>query len=126
MVIVFGASALCDFDDVIPMAIGIEDGFGKAQPVMEGVLRGVIRRDIGGDEQRILSMSTHYSKITFKHLLLPVWLAAYKFQDKSYRIIVNGRTGKVTGERPWSWVKIGLAVFAVAVVVGAAIWFFNR
>lgn len=107
-------------------AIGIEDGWTKAQPVMEGVLRGVIRRDIGGDEQRILSMNTHYSRITFKHLLLPVWLAAYRFQDKSYRIIVNGRTGQVTGERPYSWTKIAAAVLGVLVVIGAAVWFFNR
>lgn len=107
-------------------AIGIEEGWVKSQPVMEGVLRGVVRRDIGGDEQRILTMNTHYDRITFKHLLLPVWLAAYKFNDKSFRIIVNGRTGKITGERPYSWIKIAGAVIVAVVVIGAAIWFFNR
>ncbi len=107
-------------------AVSLEDGFTKAQSKMEDVLRTVIRRDIGGDEQRIHHMSPSYEQITFKHILLPVWLAAYKFQDKSYRVMVNGRTGKVTGERPYSWIKIAGAVLAVIIVVGAAVWFFNK
>ncbi|MEL7099895.1 MAG: primosomal protein N' (replication factor Y) - superfamily II helicase, partial [Pseudomonadota bacterium] len=52
----------------------------------------------------------------FKHILLPVWLAAYKYNGKSYRFVVNGRTGRVQGERPWSAWKI-----AVAVMIGAAL-----
>ncbi|MFM7655300.1 MAG: hypothetical protein ACKO56_07905, partial [Paracoccaceae bacterium] len=40
---------------------------------------------------------------------------------KSYRFVVNGQTGEVQGERPYSWWKIGFAVLAVVVVVGAAL-----
>jgi hypothetical protein len=47
-------------------------------------------------------------------------MAAYKYRGKSYRFVVNGRTGKVQGERPWSAWKIAFAVVVLA-VVGAAI-----
>ena len=43
-------------------------------------------------------------------ILLPVWLAAYKYRGKTYRFVVNGRTGRVQGERPYSAWKIAFAV----------------
>ena len=61
--------------------------------------------------------------MTFKHILLPVWTAAYKFRGQSFRFVVNGQTGKVQGERPWSAVKIAFAVLLAALVVAAAVWF---
>ena len=69
--------------------------------------------------QRIHSIDTEVSQVTFKHILLPVWLAAYRYRDRSYRVLVNGRSGKVSGERPWSVWKITLAVLAGLAVAGA-------
>jgi hypothetical protein len=77
---------------------------------MAGTIQATVCRDIGGDEQRVLSVSTQYDKITFKHLLLPVWLSAYRFRDRVYRILINARTGEVQGERPYSAAKIAAAV----------------
>jgi len=98
--------------------VDLEAGFTHAMQRMEPVIDTTIRRDIGGDEQRVLSKDTQYFDITFKHLLLPVWISAYRYQDKVYRFLVNAQTGEVTGERPWSWIKITLAVLFVVVVVG--------
>ena len=97
--------------------IDLETGFGIATQRMEPVINSTIRSDIGGDEQQILSKDTKYFNITFKHLLLPVWISAYQYQAKVYRFLVNARTGEVTGERPWSWVKITLAVLLAILVV---------
>jgi hypothetical protein len=69
-----------------------------------------VKFDIGGDRQRVHDIDTRVSEVTFKHVLLPVWLAAYKYRGKSYRFVVNGRTGAVQGERPWSGWKIAFAV----------------
>jgi len=55
-------------------------------------------------------------------LLLPVWIGAYVFKDDSYRVVVNGRTGAVTGSAPVAWWKVAMAVLAllgVALVVVA-------
>lgn len=102
--------------------LDLADGFGEAKQKMEAVIRADIRRDIGGDAQRITSMSTQHSRVTFKHLLLPIWLNAYRDGQKVFRFVINARTGEVQGERPWSWIKIGLAVLGVAAVVGVA-WY---
>ena len=82
-------------------------------------IRNLVKRNIGGDQQRIMSLNTNYKEINFKHLLLPVYVSAYKYKNKLYRFLVNGRTGEVQGERPYSWIKISLTVLLVLTLVGA-------
>jgi len=51
-------------------------------------------------------------------VLLPVWLAAYKYRGKSYRFVVNGQSGRVQGERPYSAWKIAAAVVLGLIIAG--------
>ncbi len=114
---------LAGFRAEVP-ALALEQGFERARQVMEQVLVRDVRFDIGGDEQRITSMRSAYDRITFKHVLLPVWLASYRWQNKPYRVLINGRTGAVSGERPYSAWKIAVAVILgllVAAAVGYAV-----
>ncbi len=96
--------------------IDVKRGWGRARERMEVVIRSDVRRDIGGDRQRIHSLHTTHSGITFKHVLLPMWICSYRYRDKVYRFLVNARSGEVQGERPWSWVKITLAILAVVAI----------
>lgn len=102
--------------------VPLADGYIVARARMAGVIQMDVRQDIGGDEQRIDAVETAHSKETFKHILLPIWIAAYKFNGKSYRFLVNGQTGEVQGERPWSVWKILLACFVVAAIIGTVVW----
>lgn len=102
--------------------IDLEQGFSIAKNVMKEKIEAAIKRDIGGNHQRINRMSTNYNSITFKHILLPIWISAYRYKDKVYRFLVNGRTGEVQGERPWSWIKLTLAGIVTAAVI-ASIYF---
>ena len=99
--------------------VDLDDGFGQAQQIMDGDIRGHVRRDIGGDEQQIHSVRTQHDNVTFKHILLPIWISTYRYKNKPYRFLINGRTGEVQGERPWSFAKIILAVLGVVAAVGA-------
>ena len=101
-------------------AIALPEGYEEAREKMARVIERDVRFDIGGDRQRIQSLDTDVRDVTFKHVLLPVWLAAYKYQGETYRFVVNGRTGRVQGERPWSAVKIGIAV-VLGLVVAAGV-----
>ena len=58
---------------------GLDEGFGKARMVADGEIRYLIKRDIGGDEQRISNVDTSYDDITFKHILLPIFVSAYTY-----------------------------------------------
>lgn len=98
--------------------VDLVEGFAIAKGIMDPTIRGTVKRDIGGDEQRIDRMDVVYRGITFKHLLLPVWVSAYRYKGKVYRFLVNARTGEVQGDRPYSAVKITLAVLGVLAVIG--------
>jgi hypothetical protein len=91
-------------------------GFERAKELMAGTIDSSIRHDIGGDEQQVDSVSTSYSGVSFKHLLLPVYLGAYSFKQKIYQIMVNARSGQVQGDRPYSLWKIAGAVLLALVV----------
>ena len=102
---------------------GLKDGFGKAKVRMEDRIRSSVRSDIGGDTQQITTLSTEYNDITFKHILLPLWISAYRYNNKVYRFTINARTGEVQGERPYSAIKIALLVIAIiGIIVGIVYW----
>ena len=104
----------------------LRGGFNLAKDKMVPEIESKIRWDIGGDEQRIHSKTTVYQNITFKYILLPVWISAYRFKDRSFQFLVNARTGEVQGERPWSWVKITLAALLVISIIGIIVYFANK
>ena len=105
--------------------VELEDGFRGARQRMEAALSLEVRQRIGGDVQQVDSQQTNYSAVTFKHILLPVWLLAYRYQNKTYQVMMNAATGEVSGQRPYSWVKITFAAMLIAIVV-ATIWSFSN
>lgn len=104
-------------------AVELTEGFTEARAHMDRMIQRDVKFDIGGDRQRIHDIDTAVRDVTFKHILLPVWLAAYKYRGKTYRFVVNGRTGRVQGERPWSAIKITIAVILGLIVAGVVGYF---
>ncbi len=99
--------------------IKLDEGWIDARAQIDRVIERDVKFDIGGDRQRIHQIQTAISDVTFKHVLLPVWMAAYKYRGQTYRFVVNGRTGRVQGERPWSAWKIAFAVVIGAIAAAA-------
>jgi ribosomal protein S27E len=93
--------------------VDLSMGFERVRQLIAGVIQNDVRVDIGGDVQLIEELSTHYSGITFKHLLLPVYAGAYRFNGKVYQVVVNGRTGEIQGSRPYSFWKIAFLVITI-------------
>jgi hypothetical protein len=107
-------------------SISLRQGFDMAKDEAEPAINQSIRRDIGGDEQRVHNSYTDWNEVSFKHILLPVWVSAYRFHDEVYRVVINARTGEVQGERPYSWVKITLAVLASLILIAIIVVLFNK
>jgi LSD1 subclass zinc finger protein len=125
--------SLCPFDErylsgftAEAYQVDLPQGWTTAQQIIDGRVQAMIRRDIGGDEQRIDWYQTRHGRMTFKHVLLPVWISAYTYHQKAYVFLVNGRTGEVQGQRPYSWVKITLFALLIAAIVTAVALFANQ
>jgi hypothetical protein len=106
--------------------VDLEAGFARAKGAMKPEIEETIRTDIGGNEQSINSMQIDYREITFKHILLPVWVSVFRFRNRAYPILVNARTGEVQGRRPWSVWKIIFAVLTFAAAAGLAAFLLTR
>ena len=78
------------------------------------------------DEARVHDLQTKYTKVTYKHVLLPLWSSVFGYKGKTYNYIVNGETGKVSGNRPYSAAKIAAAVIAVIIAAIIAFSLFSR
>ncbi|WP_444995652.1 hypothetical protein [Aliikangiella sp. IMCC44359] len=105
--------------------VDLGDGFSQAKEIMNNRIISSVNQDIGGDEQRINSLKTQHENVTFKHILLPMWISTYRYNKKTYRFVVNARTGEVQGERPWSWSKISLAILSIFAIGAAVFWLVN-
>lgn len=97
--------------------------YPQAKQQMESYLSSLVRSEIGGSQQRVHRQDTTYSDIKFKHVLLPVWLSAYRYKDKAYIFAINGRTGQVFGQRPWSVPKILLLVVVIVSILALIFYY---
>lgn len=93
---------------------------GAVRGQIEGQVESTIRRDIGGDQQRVEGRDIHYDHLAFAQLLLPVWLLTVTYQQRPFQVFINGVTGEVQGQRPYSAVKITLFVLAVVAALVVA------
>ena len=109
-------------------SIGLEDGWEIAQKdihhQLEQSIRNVVTRQYHADSVRNVRFSTTHSNITYKYVMLPLWVSSFRYKDKIYQFLVNGQTGKVGGQSPLSPIKVTLAIiFALIVLVIAAFFY---
>jgi len=99
--------------------VDLAGGWERARRGIQEAIRAACAREVPGDTHRALRVRTSYSDMTWKHLLVPLWVVAYRYRGKTWRIVVNGQSGQVDGEAPLSWAKItGLILLILAVVGG--------
>lgn len=98
----------------------VHEGFDVASDIMDAEIRSAIVRRIPGDTYRNLHVNTRKSAITFKHILLPIWIAAYKYNGKLFQFLVNGQTGKISGKKPVSFWKVAMLVLVILGAIAGA------
>ncbi|AKA35116.1 MAG: DNA helicase PriA [Muricauda sp.] len=98
--------------------IPLKQGHLSAKNKAESIAARWCRQDIGGDAQRIHHMKVRLSDETFKHILLPVYVSAYRYRGKEYNFFINGENGAISGTRPYSFWKIFFAILFGLIVVG--------
>ncbi len=99
---------------------GVVEGFNFAKEKMETILKEDVKKQVlrHYNDVRNIMLKARYTDVKYKHVLLPVWTSQYEFNNKKYRYMINGQTGKVCGKSPVSWAKIGIiAGVAVAAVL---------
>lgn len=66
---------------------------------------------------RNMHVNVRLDGLTSEPVLVPVWIMAYRYQDRVYRFLLNGQTGKATGTAPSDWKKAALIIVVIAAIV---------
>jgi hypothetical protein len=99
---------------------------GTAKSAMEAEIAADIKSSLPGDTNRLYNQRVNHDAVTFKHLLLPLYMMSYNYHSKLYNVVINGQTGEVQGESPKSAIKITLFVMVVLAVVFGIYYLINH
>jgi predicted RNA-binding Zn-ribbon protein involved in translation (DUF1610 family) len=97
----------------------------RAREVMEEKIRQLCDQEVPGDTHRDLAVEADFSKQTFKHILVPVWLLAYTYGSRNFQVVINGYTGATAGRYPKSALKITLLVLLILAIVAGILMLAN-
>lgn len=103
--------------------IPLNKGHFEAQKQADTIALKWAKQDIGGDTQRVHHIDKTLTEETFKHILLPLYISSYAYAGKVYKFHINGQTGRLSGERPYSVWKIIFAVLLGVLIIGGFVYF---
>lgn len=107
-------------------SVKMKTAWEKAKDIMSNIIKdhitNRIRRENHADHTRNVNTMTEYADVTYKYLLLPVWISSFQYKGKVYHFMINGQTGKVSGDTPISWIKVAIVTIVVAAVIGIIFW----
>jgi hypothetical protein len=95
-------------------SIGLSEAWDEAKQDMartiESDVRAEVRSEYHTSHVDSVRVYTDYRNVTYKYLLLPVWMSSFNYKGKNYRFMVNGRSGRVGGKYPVSPLLVAIAV----------------
>lgn len=95
-------------------SVGIDDAWGTAKENIHSRIDRAVEHKVERDHHTShvsgVRTKTKFYNVTYKYLLLPVWMSSFNYNGKNYRFMVNGRTGKVSGKYPVSPLRVTIAV----------------
>jgi hypothetical protein len=100
-------------------SIARDAAFAHCERVFLQRERDAVEAFLPGDTHDDLRVRTEFSRISSDLILLPVYLLSYQYGGKPYKFLINGQTGKIAGDKPLSWRRIGLAIAAAIALVAA-------
>lgn len=107
--------------------VELKDGWERARKSLSATQGRRCASDVPGDTQRRLRATHQFQDVRFKHVLLPMWIAAYRYRGSGrvFQILINGQTGRVAGKAPYSPLRVGLLLTAAMLALAALIYFFH-
>ena len=92
--------------------------WSDAQVKMENRLKEEILDKYDHDTVYYLDTKTGYHDVSFKYLLLPLYIGHHTYKGKNYNFFINGCTGKIDGKTPVSGWKIFFLILGILGAIG--------
>jgi hypothetical protein len=93
--------------------VALTQAWEIAREGIRGQAKQACYRDTGSSHVRNMRMTVDFADESWRYILLPVYLASYPFEDRTFQVIVNGQTGQVAGQKPVEWLRVWLVIAAI-------------
>ncbi len=90
--------------------VQLQDAWQLAKWEMRERAKSACHDDTGSSHVRNFQMTADFSDERWRYVLLPVYLASYRFEDRAFQVMVNGQTGQVVGQKPVAWLRVWLVI----------------
>jgi hypothetical protein len=93
--------------------VALEPAWAQARHRMREAARAACRAQIRGDRVANFVLSLDFADESWRYVLLPLYVAAYRHEGRAYRVLVNGQTGAIGGPRPVNRRRVRQAIGAL-------------
>jgi DNA-directed RNA polymerase subunit RPC12/RpoP len=90
--------------------VTLTDAWKTGKTEIREKARNACYQDIASPHVRNFSMSADFQDESWRYILLPIYLAAYRSGEDTFQVLVNGQTGEVAGQKPVAWWKVWLVI----------------
>lgn len=97
-----------------------ESSTKEAKKRVHGSIYSKIKDD--GKKSEDIHVQTEVTDQKIEHIFVPIWVAYYRFNKKSYQFLMNGYTGKLAGKRPTSALRMAILYGLLAILVSLIVW----
>jgi hypothetical protein len=87
--------------------VDLEAAWERARRLMRARTKEACQEQASARSIRNFSMNLDFSEESWRYILLPLYLATYRYGDKVFQVMINGQTGVIAGQRPVDWKKMG-------------------
>jgi predicted RNA-binding Zn-ribbon protein involved in translation (DUF1610 family) len=107
-----------DLDNIVVENFRVQRKYARplAQAGLENLERQACARYVPGSSRNV-KVNVRIEGLSSEPVLVPVWTMAYQYRDKLYRFLINGQTGRCSGQAPVSWRKILLLIAAILLAI---------
>ncbi len=93
--------------------IPLETAWNEGKAIMRERSKDQCYKSIPSSHVRNFSMEADFGDEAWRFILLPVYLTAYRYDERVFQVLVNGQSGAIGGQKPVDWWKIWLAIGAM-------------
>ena len=101
--------------------VNLEDAWEIARRRMREQTKEACKSQASSSRMRNFSMNLDFADESWRYILLPLYLATYRYEGQSWQIMINGQNGVIAGQRPVAWRRVWLVMVAAllpAVLLG--------
>ncbi len=93
--------------------VDLEAGWAQGRQIMRAKTKAACQAQASSSRMRNFSMNLAFKDENWRYILLPLYLATYRYGAETYQVMINGQTGMLAGQRPADWKKVLLAAGAM-------------